>query len=96
MYMRGYYEGRYQDKNLIAFQTELRTPVYKRWGAVIFTGVGKVSAHLPELFDFQELKPSLGIGLRFAINKKENLNLRVDAGFGKHSQGTYINLAEAF
>lgn len=96
MYMRGYYEGRYQDKNLIAFQTELRTPVYKRWSAVIFTGIGKVSPHLPELFDFQQLKPSLGVGLRFALNKKENLNLRVDAGFGKHSQGTYINLAEAF
>ncbi|HEY9005786.1 BamA/TamA family outer membrane protein [Ohtaekwangia sp.] len=96
MYMRGYYEGRYQDKNMIAFQSELRTPVYKRWGAVIFSGVGKVGRNFSEVFNWQQIKPSIGIGLRFALNPKENLNLRVDAGFGKHSQGTYINLGEAF
>jgi hypothetical protein len=96
MYMRGYYEGRYQDRNLIAFQTEFRTPVYKRWGAVLFTGIGKVGPNLASVVNGQGLKPSVGIGLRFSLNKKEKLNLRIDAGFGKHSQGTYINLAEAF
>lgn len=36
------------------------------------------------------------IGLRFALRPKEKLNLRIDAGFGKDSKGTYINIGEAF
>ena len=95
-YMRGYYEGRYTDRDLIALQVEYRTPVWKRWGAVFFAGGGKVSSTFYDLIDFSSIKPSAGIGLRFSLNSREKLNLRVDAGFGQHSQGTYINMGEAF
>ena len=95
-YMRGYYEGRYQDKDLVAFQTEYRTPVYKRWGVAIFTGAGKVGNKLRTALNFEKLKPSLGLGIRYAINREEKLNLRVDQGFGQKSQGSYINMGEAF
>jgi hypothetical protein len=44
----------------------------------------------------QGLKPSLGSGLRYAIDKKEKLNLRLDVGFGHHSYGLYFNITEAF
>lgn len=95
-YMRGYYEGRYTDEDLIAFQMEYRTPVWKRVGAVVFAGTGKVSDHFFGLMDFSHLKPSIGVGFRFALSPKEKLNLRVDAGFGQGAQGTYINMGEAF
>jgi hypothetical protein len=36
------------------------------------------------------------VGLRYALRPREKLNLRVDAGFGKQSQGTYVNIGEAF
>jgi outer membrane protein W len=49
-----------------------------------------------DLVDFSHVKPSFGIGLRYSLNKTEKLNLRVDAGFGQQSQGTYINMGEAF
>jgi hypothetical protein len=95
-YMRGYYEGRYTDRNLLTFQSEFRFPVYKRWGMVAFSGIGKVGHFFKEVFNAQHLKPSAGIGLRFALKPKEKLNLRVDQGFGKKSQGSYLNLGEAF
>lgn len=95
-YMRGYYEGRYTDKNLLAFQSELRFPVYKRFGMVTFAGLGRVGSSLKDVFIPQHLKPSLGAGIRFALSPQEKLHLRVDAGFGNRSNGTYLNMGEAF
>lgn len=95
-YMRGYYEGRYADKDLLAFQAELRFPLYKRFGMVTFAGVGRVGSTLREVFIPEHLKPSLGAGLRFALSPKEKLALRLDAGFGNRSNGTYLNMGEAF
>ncbi len=95
-YMRGYYEGRYTDQDVIAIQMEYRTPLWKRMGAVAFAGTGKVSPRFFDLIGFRNLKPSVGVGLRFALRPREKLNLRMDAGFGNHSQGTYINMGEAF
>jgi hypothetical protein len=95
-YQRGYYDGRYADKNLIVFQLEYRTPIYKRFGGVLFGGVGKVGAHFSDLWNFSGLKPSIGFGLRYALNPKEKINLRGDAGWGRESSGTYLNIGEAF
>jgi outer membrane protein assembly factor BamA len=95
-FMRGYYEGRFTDLDLMAVQAEYRTPVWKRLGVVFFAGAGKVGSRFPDLIDFSHIKPSVGVGLRFSLNSREKLNLRVDAGFGQQSQGTYINVGEAF
>jgi outer membrane protein assembly factor BamA len=95
-YMRGYYEGRYTDKNLLAFQSELRFPLYKRFGMVTFAGLGRVAGSLKEVFVMEHLKPSLGAGLRFALSPQEKLHLRFDAGFGNKSNGTYLNMGESF
>ncbi|HZY82335.1 MAG TPA: BamA/TamA family outer membrane protein [Cyclobacteriaceae bacterium] len=95
-YMRGYYEGRYTDKNLIAIQSELRFPVYKRFGMVTFAGLGRVGNALKDIFTPSHLKPSIGAGIRFALSPQEKLHLRVDAGFGNKSNGTYLNMGEAF
>lgn len=40
--------------------------------------------------------PSYGGGLRFKINRKENVNLRMDYGFGNGQQNIYFFIAEAF
>ena len=95
-FMRGYYEGRFTDQDLVAAQVEYRTPVWKRWGVVFFAGGGKVSSRFFDLIDLSRIKPSLGVGLRFSLNSQEKLNLRIDSGFGRQSQGTYINMGEAF
>jgi outer membrane protein assembly factor BamA len=94
--MRGYYEGRYTDKNLFGFQTEYRFPLKGRFGMVAFAAIGRVGSTVADIYSFQYLKPSLGTGLRYAIDKKEKLNLRLDFGVGNNSNGLYFNLTEAF
>jgi len=93
--MRGYYAGRFRDKNQGVLQAEYRVPVIGRLGAVGFAGIGNVGSEL-KYIDFQCLKYSYGGGLRIALNKAEKLNLRLDYGLGKHSQGFYLQLGEAF
>ncbi|MBS0000390.1 MAG: BamA/TamA family outer membrane protein [Cyclobacteriaceae bacterium] len=93
--MRGYYRGRYRDKVLYAFQAEYRWQFYKRFGVVFFGGLGDVSEEF-HTFDFSEVKPSCGIGLRYMILPKRKVNLRLDIGFGKETNGIYINITEAF
>lgn len=95
--MRGYYAGRYRDKDQVVLQAEYRVPVYKRLGAVAFGGVGNVSNNCDYL-GTKALKYSYGGGLRIALTKSEKLNLRLDYGIsrGAKSQGFYFQLGEAF
>lgn len=98
--MRGYYTGRYRDRNLLAAQTELRYRYNNRFGLVAFAGTGQV-------FDNGDLsvksfKPSYGAGGRYFFDPEKGLSLRVDYGIGekraneKRQTGFYISLAEAF
>lgn len=94
--MRGYYDGRYKDLNQLILQGEYRFPVYKRFSAVAFGGAGNVSHDLSD-YALNDLRFSYGAGLRFALNKKERLNLRLDYGIGQgKNSGFYIQLGEAF
>jgi outer membrane protein assembly factor BamA len=94
--MRGYYAGRYRDKNMYVLQSEYRAPLFWRIGAVAFGGIGNVGPDLKEI-NFQYLKYSYGLGLRFALNKSEKLNLRIDYGVGGNaSSGFYLQIGEAF
>lgn len=94
--MRGYYSGRYRDKNLFVIQSEYRLPIYKRIGAVAFGSIGNVGNNFAEITN-SEIKYSYGGGIRFALNKKEKLNLRIDYGLGKgNNHGLYFQIGEAF
>lgn len=94
--MRGYYEGRYTDNNFIGAQVEDRFHLKGRFGMVVFAAAGRVGTNSSDLFNLYGLKPSIGTGLRYAVDKKEKLNLRLDVGFGYHSSGVYFNITEAF
>jgi len=93
--MRGYYQGRFLDNHLLATQAEYRLPIWRRIGAVGFISVGEVAPTLND-FTFSGIKPAGGVGLRFNMMEKENLNLRFDVAFGKNTSGIYINISEAF
>lgn len=94
--MRGYYDGRYRDKDQFTIQGEYRMPIYRRFGAVVFGGFGDVSARLSD-YRFEDLKYSYGGGIRFALNKSEKLNLRLDYGIGAgRNHGLYLQIGEAF
>ncbi len=93
--MRGYYKGRYADKDMWAFQTELRQFLFWRIGVTAFAGMGEVSPGV-SLFRLDGLHVAGGAGLRLMVSKSEKLNLRVDYGIGDHSHGLYVILKEAF
>jgi outer membrane protein assembly factor BamA len=95
--MRGFYSGRFKDKNMLVLQAEYRVPLFWRIGAVAFSGVGDVGRNFND-FSLSNIKVSYGGGLRIALKKSEKLNLRVDYGFGNNrlARGFYLQLAEAF
>jgi len=93
--MRGYFEGRYRDKNYFAWQVEYRQYFWWRFGFVAFAGMGDVVDDLTHLA-LHDLKPSYGAGLRFLFNKEQKINLRIDAGFGKDTNAIYFGIQEAF
>ena len=93
--MRGYFEGRFRDKNLLVLQADYRVPLFWRIGVVGFAGVGNVAEKFNRL-NLQELKFSYGFGLRFLFDKKERIWVRLDVGFGKDSSGFYASVFEAF
>lgn len=97
--MRGYYQGRYNDRNYTALQTEFRYRFVPRFGVVAFGGVGSVYG----ISDFGgNLKPNYGGGLRYFFDLERSLSVRIDYGWGekvpgeKRQGGVYFSLGEAF
>ena len=93
--MRGYFEGRYTDRHLIATQIEWRQKLSPRWGITAFTGFGNVAPSLDK-FSITNIRPSVGFGVRFLIDNVEDLNLRLDFGVGQRTRNYYFKIAEAF
>jgi hypothetical protein len=93
--LRGYYDGRYRDKQLIALQAEYRIPVWWRFGIVGFAGAAQVADRISN-FGLGRFWLAGGAGIRFAWNQEERVNLRVDYGIGNNSSGFYVTVTEAF
>jgi hypothetical protein len=98
--MRGYYQGRFRDRNQLAAQVEYRMlplpfTFTKRWGAAVFGSSGTV-------FDqFSTLRPGNivwagGAGIRFLVFPKKDIYSRLDLAFTKEGKGVYIFIGEAF
>lgn len=94
--MRGYQDRRFIDKNMLVLQTEYRFPIYKRLQGVTFVSSGSVSDQYLDLFS-NPYKWSYGAGLRFVLNKKDRIRLRLDYGLTTNEGGAfYITVNEAF
>lgn len=93
--LRGYESGQYRDKATWAAQAEYRHPLFWRFGAVAFAGVGGVAPGIDDLDDSTVL-PAAGVGLRFAASRKYGVNMSLDAAWGKDSSAVYFYIGEAF
>jgi hypothetical protein len=96
--MRGYYYGRYRDKNMIAAQAEYRMlplSFSKRIGAVLFGGTAVVA---PSIGSFQanNMKLAAGGGIRYLLFPKKDIYIRMDVGLTKEGPGFYFFTGEAF
>jgi outer membrane protein assembly factor BamA len=93
--LRGYYKGRYRDKNLIAAQLEYRFPIYKWFKGSMFCSAGDVSNEIDEI-NLREVKLSYGFGLRARVNPA-NVHLRFDVGLTPENKPAfYFTANEAF
>ena len=95
--MRGYYLGRYRDRNLIAAQIEYRFlpfPFSRRFGGAAFLGIGSVFPDFSQAFQ----KPVIagGAGLRYFLFEAKDIFLRLDLGITKEGIGPYFIIGEAF
>lgn len=93
--MRGYFQGRYRDKNFLAGQMEYRRHLWWRLGMVAFAGLGDVEKEMRD-FRITDAKVSTGLGLRFLFDEAQKVNIRMDIGFGRDSSGIYFSVEEAF
>lgn len=93
--LRGYASGRYRDHALAAVQIELRHRFGRRFGAVVFAGVGGVAPSFGALGD-SDLLPAAGLGLRYSASKSYGVNVAVDYAVGRDSHGLYFRIGEAF
>ncbi|MCW3464599.1 BamA/TamA family outer membrane protein [Chitinophaga nivalis] len=91
--LRGYYEGRFRDKNFVAVQAELRQKIYRRSGAVVWIGAGNVAPSFRE-WTLRQSLISYGIGYRWEFKKR--INIRLDYGRGKDQNGFYFGINEVF
>ena len=98
--MRGYFKGRFRDKNQIAAQVEYRMlPLdlgfSNRLGATVFTSVGDVFEDWNELSS-KEIKMAAGVGVRFLLFQQKDVYLRFDYAITPDENGFYIGVGEAF
>lgn len=91
--MRGYFEGRYRDKNIMEFQLELRQHIWKRHGIAVWGGMAQVFPEVDAL-RWRKILPNAGIGYRWEF--KNRVNIRIDYGFTRNGGGFMFNINEAF
>jgi len=95
-YVRGYYLGRFRDKNLTTWQSEFRFPVYRRFHSAVFGGMSAIFGAIDEL-NSKSFKPNYGLGIRYLVDKDSNTFLRFDYGLGEgNAEGFYISFGESF
>jgi outer membrane protein assembly factor BamA len=94
--LRGSYQGRYRDQQLLALQAEYRFPVVWRLGGVLFGGCGEVAGDVKTLAS-STLHAAGGGGVRVTLDREAHINLRVDIATNQRGAiSGYLSIAEAF
>ena len=96
--MRGYYLGRFRDKNLVAGQLEYRILPFtfsKKWGASAFVAAGQVYGE-SSTFSWNGMLPTAGAGIRYLIFPEKDIYTRIDLAFTREGSGVYFFIGEAF
>src|SRR5580700_9461459 len=97
--LRGYTAGRYFTRYTLATQVEYRLVLPKRFGAVVFGGLGGTTPGGNQLLQRVQngrFLPAGGGGLRFELSKKYHVNLRADIAQGVDGHTFGMGVGEAF
>ncbi|MBC8082628.1 MAG: BamA/TamA family outer membrane protein [Hymenobacter sp.] len=94
--MRGIYEARFRDRQMMTFQGEIRQKLFWRFDGAVFGAVGQVANQFND-FSTDGIKLAGGVGGRFRFNRRDRLNVRLDYGVGSGgNSGVYFSVGEAF
>ncbi|WP_448519466.1 BamA/TamA family outer membrane protein [Rhodoflexus sp.] len=94
--MRGFFQGRFRDKQHVAAQIEYRKPLNRFLQVAAFTSAGQVFEEL-DGWKWQQMRYAGGLGLRVLINKEKNIYSRFDfAVTDIGTNGFYFRIADAF
>jgi hypothetical protein len=81
---------------LVDAHIEYPMPIWKIFGITTWVGTGRVADQYRNL-SFDGLWLSYGGGIRIKVDSENDINLRIDMGFGPNGvSGLYLNFAEAF
>jgi Omp85 superfamily domain len=97
--LRGYIAGQYFTRYSLATQLEYRLVLPKRFGLVVFGGLGGVipaGSQPLQMAQTSHFLPSGGGGLRFMLSKKYHVNLRADIAQGVNGHTFGMGVGEAF
>lgn len=94
--MRGFFQGRFRDNNLWAFQTEYRYQLNRFLKLALFTSAGNTAPTIGSIFS-QQVQASGGAGLRVLINKEKKIYFRCDVATTSNGMvGYYFRIGDAF
>lgn len=94
--MRGFFTGRYRDNSYTALQAEFRYHIWRWLYGAAFAGTGIIDQSISK-YQADNIRYAGGLGLRFLVNKKNRMFLRVDyARNSTEGSAYYIRLNEAF
>jgi len=93
--LRGVSRGRYQDRNAVVAEGELRWNVTPRWSLLAFSGVGKAYGERRPFSDASNVV-SVGTGFRYLIAQKLGLAVGIDVAHSKDQNAVYIQVGSAW
>lgn len=94
--MRGFFQGRFRDKNLWALQQEYRYALSEVLRLAVFQSIGSTAPRLGDMFSGQ-VHWSGGVGGRFLFNKQKKVFIRADVAItDRGNVGYYFRIGDAF
>ena len=94
--MRGFFQGRFRDKNLWALQQEYRYELTEVLRLALFQSIGSTAPRLGDMFSGQ-VHWSGGVGGRFLFNKQKKVFIRADVAItDRGNLGYYFRIGDAF
>jgi Omp85 superfamily domain len=95
-HLRGYIAGQYFTTSMMTTQMEYRLELPKRFGLVVFGGLGGVIPGSQQLYQSGKFLPAGGGGLRYELSKVYHVNLRADIAQGTTGHTFSLGVGEAF
>ncbi|QLB67048.1 BamA/TamA family outer membrane protein [Paraburkholderia caribensis] len=93
--LRGVQKGRYQDRNAVAAEIELRWDLTPRWSLLGFTGAGKAYGRWHSFADAPNVQ-SVGAGFRYLIARALGVSIGLDVAHSRDQNAFYIQVGSAW